>query len=155
MKCYLSVYWKKAVLIEKHLPLVWINRLLDMWPHRRLTAFGFKASLCVALLSSVATMVEVVVSGSRGAQPIGLCICSRWQEDIVFAPSFFFSFFFLLALTSQPWLTWFVVAPRSEGGSWIMSSYSLRGGPRLVDYRIALTDQRELWLLSNSPHKER
>lgn len=36
-----------------------------------------------------------------------------------------------------------------------MSSYSLRGGPRLVDYRIALTDQRELWLLSNSPHKER
>lgn len=62
---------------------------------------------------------------------------------------------FFLALTSQPWLTWFVVAPRSEGGSWIMSSYSLRGGPRLVDYRIALTDQRELWLLSNSPHKER
>lgn len=36
-----------------------------------------------------------------------------------------------------------------------MSSYSLRGGPRLVDYRIALTDQRELWLLSNSPHKEK
>lgn len=31
-----------------------------------------------------------------------------------------------------------------------MSSYSLKGGPRLVDYRIALTDQRELWLLSNS-----
>lgn len=32
-----------------------------------------------------------------------------------------------------------------------MSSYSLRGGPWLVDYRIALTDQKELWLLSKSP----
>lgn len=81
---------------------------------------------------------------------VGLCICSCWQEDIVplFSPH-------PPALTSQPWLTWFVVAPRSEGGSWIMSSYSLRGGPWLVDYRIALTDQKELWLLSKSPHKER
>lgn len=92
--------------------------------------------------------------GSRGAWLIGLCVCTCWQEDIMFL---FFSplFFFFFALTSQPWLTWFVVAPRSEGGSWIMSSYSLKGGPRLVDYRIALTDQRELWLLSNSLHKKR
>lgn len=81
---------------------------------------------------------------------VGLCICSCWQEDIV--PLFPAH---PPALTSQPWLTWFVVAPRSEGGSWIMSSYSLRGGPWLVDYRIALTDQKELWLLSKSPHKER
>lgn len=105
--------------------------------------------LCGAVLRGVATMVEVVVEGSRGARrPLYLQLLTGGHC----APS---SLPTPPALTSQPWLTWFVVAPRSEGGSWIMSSYSLRGGPWLVDYRIALTDQKELWLLSKSPHKER
>lgn len=99
----------------------------------------------------LATMVEAVVWGGA----VTWCLAHRPLYLQLLTGGHCVLLFFAPALTSQPWLTWFVVAPRSEGGSWIMSSYSLRGGPRLVDYRIDLTDQREVWLLSNSPHKER
>lgn len=99
----------------------------DIRPQKIQEFSGFKASPSVAAAHRGRGSRGRGSHGAAGLQASASAAVKK--EDIVFF-FFLFSFilfFFVAALSSQPWLTWFVVAPRSEGGSRIMSSYSLRG----------------------------